>query len=358
MRKSALALVAGAVIAGAVAGAVRFVVVPSQEVVQSSTDTTEHYAGTVTFLDQTAVASGDLANAFKKDVPFTADERYKTVSLSGNTAVMSDTTTSAGPAAAVLGNGSSIWAVDKKTLLPVTAPAGSNAQPHQGLVVGFAFGPKQQDYPWWDSATESQATAKFSGAEKHAGQDTYVYTIDAKGPAKAQSITAKLPATIPQAVLGGLAQTLGAAQAQALALVLPKDGSDVALSYVAETKTKTWIDKVTGETIESQQTETVTAEMKTPVGMVPLTPVLTVTLNSTPAGVAADAKKANDDNSKLMTLGTVLPAGLAVLAVLLLAGAVLVARRKPAAAAAAAGAGDGDAGSDDAVSESESSAAE
>ena len=356
MRKSALALVAGAVVAGAVAGTVRFVIVPSQEQVQSSTNTTEHYAGTVTFLDQSAVATGDLANAFKKDVPFTADEAYKTLSLHGNTAVMSDVTTLAGPAAPVLGNGNSVWAVDKKTLLPATSPAGSNAKAHEGLVVGFAFGPKKQDYPWWDSATQSKATAKYSGSEKHADVSTYVYTIDAKGPAKDESITAKLPATIPQAALAGLAQTLGAAQAQALALVLPKDGSDVALSYVAETKTKTWIDQVTGETIESQQTETVTAQMKTPVGMVPLTSVLTVNLNSTPAGVAADAKKAKDDGSKLMTLGTVLPAGLGVLAVLMLVGAVLVARRKPAAARTGDGAA-AEAGAESAdVSESSPSA--
>jgi len=334
MRKSAIALVAGAVVAGVAAGAIRFVLVPSQEQVQSSTSQVEHYAGTASFLDQSAVASGDLAHAFATDVPFTADEVYKTVSLHGGTAVMSDTTTTTGPAAAVLGSGSSVWAVDRKTLLPATPPAGSNVQAHQGLVVGFAFGPEKKDYPWWDSVTESQATAKYSGSEQRAGVSTYVYEVDAKGPAKEQSIVAKLPTSIPQLVLKGLARQLGGAQAAALALVLPKDGSDVALTYVAETTTKTWIEQTTGETIESQQTETVTAAMKTPVGEVPLTSVLTVKLNSTPAGVAADAKKAKDDDSKLMWLGTVLPAALGALTLLLLVLAVLTGRRKPAAATA------------------------
>jgi hypothetical protein len=321
------------VVAGAVAGTVRFVLVPSREQVTSSTNQVEHYAGTVSFLNQQAVASGDLANAFAKDVPFTADEAYKTLSLSGGTAVMSDITTTAGPGAAVLGNGSSVWALDRKTLLPATPPAGSKAQAHEGLVVGFAFGPEKKDYPWWDSATQSQATAKYTRSEQHAGVSTYVYTIDATGPAREASLTAKLPTTIPQAVLKGLASTLGGAQAQLLALALPKDGSDVALSYAAETKTTTWIDQKTGETIESQQTETVTAQMKTPVGVVPLTSVLSVNLNSTPAGVAADAKKAQDDGSQLLWIGTVLPAALAVLAVVMLGLAVLGLRRRPAAAA-------------------------
>jgi hypothetical protein len=336
MRKSAIALISGAVVAGVAAGAIRFVLVPSQEQVQSSTNQVEHYAGTATFLDQTKVASGDLANAFASDVPFTADETYKTMSLHGGTAVMSDTTATAGPAAPVLGSGTAIWAVDRKTLLPATAPAGSNALPHQGLVVGFAFGPEKKDYPWWDSATESQATAKYTGSEQHAGVSTYVYEVDAVGPAKAQSIVAKLPTTIPQLVLKGLAQQLGGAQAAALGLVLPKDGSDVALAYVAETKTKTWIEQTTGETIESQQTETVTAQMKTPVGVVPLTSVLTVKLDSTPAGVAADAKKAKDDNSKLLWVGTVLPAALGLLALVLLVLGVMTGRRKPAAVAVGA----------------------
>jgi hypothetical protein len=325
MRKAALALVAGAVVCGAAAGSIRFVLVPGQERVQPDQRTEVLYAGTASFLDQTALASGDLAHAFAKDVPFTADEIVKTTAMHGETAVLSDVTTTSGPAAAALGNSSSVWAVDRTSLLPAAAPAGSGALDHKGLAVGFGFQPGAHDYPWWDAATQTQTTAKYVRAEQHAGRSTYVYTVDASGAAKDAGA---LPAAIPAPMLAALASTMGAAQAQALAPLLPKDGGAVPLSYASSTKTTMWVDKLTGTTVDAQSTQTITARMKSPIGMIPLTSVLTAETHMSPAGVAAAVKQSRDDESRLTWLGTVLPVGLTVAAAALLAGAAWLFRRR------------------------------
>lgn len=339
MRKAAIALTAGAVVCAAAAAYIRFVVVPDAEQVQSDTHTVNHYAGTASFLDPQALASGDVSRIFQKDVPFTAVEDFKTASMHGGSAVITDATTTSGPAAAALGNSSVNWSVDRKTLMPTAGPAGANAVDHKGLSVGFPFAPDAKDYPWWDGGTGKQATAKYVRTKQHEGRTSYVYTVDITGALADQGIQSKLPQSIGQDVLKQLAASIAPDQASSLALLLPKNGADVPLLYSSTTKGTMWVDKFSGTTIDADNQQTVTAQLKSPLGPVPLTAVLDVHTKYSPQGVAEAVKQSKDDESRMLWEGEVAPGALAAVAVVLLVGAALSVRRRGGAAVAEAGAG-------------------
>ena len=342
MRRSVLAFAAGAVVCAAVAGVIRFKLVPDAERVQSDQNTVTRYAGTASYLDQHAVAGGDLAHAFVKGAPFTAVETVKAIGMHGDVAVLSDVTAING-AGGVLGDPAATWAVDRKTLMPAPAPAGVAADAHQGLAVGFAFGPGKHDYPWWDGATGTQTTAKYVRGENHVGRSTYVFTVDVSGALKDPGTLGQLPPAVPVSVLKGLAATMAPDLQGALAALLPPGGDSVMvpLSYTSATKTTMWVDQLSGTTVDADAHQTVTAEMKSKLGTVPLTAVLDVDTKMSPQGIADAVRQSKDDESKLLWEGTVAPAALAVLALAMVVGAVLMGRRGRGGVGAAGGAGGG-----------------
>ena len=264
------------------------------------------------------MAGGDLAHAFVKGSPFTAVETVKATGMHGNVAVLSDVTAISG-AGGVLGNPTATWAVDRKTLMPAPAPAGVNADAHQGLAVGFAFSPGKHNYPWWDGATGTQATAKYVRSENHVGRSTYVYTVDVSGGLKDPATLAQMPQAVPVAVLKGLAATMAPDMQGALSALLPPGGDSVMvpLTYTSATKTTMWVDQLTGTTVDADSHQTVTAQMKSKLGTVPLTPVLDVDTKFSPAGIADAVKQSKDDQSQLLWEGTVAPIALLVLALAL-----------------------------------------
>jgi hypothetical protein len=366
MRRSVVAFVTGAVVCAAVAGVIRFKLVPDAERVQSDQNTVTRYAGTASYLDQKAVGSGDLAHAFVKDSPFTAVETVKAAGMHGDVAVLSDVTAISG-AGGVLGNPTATWAVDRKTLMPAPVPAGVKADAHQGLAVGFAFAPGKHDYPWWDGATGRQATAKYVRSENHVGRSTYVYTVDVSGALKDPGTLAQLPQAVPAAVLKGLAATIAPNLQGALAAILPPGGDSVLvpLTYASSTKTTLWVDQLSGTTVDADSRQTVTAQLTSPIGPVPLTAVLDVDTKMSPAGIADAVKLSKDDQSKLLWEGTVAPVALALLALALIVGAVMAGRRGRGAAVAGgaagstgAGEGGGDGDGDSAAESLESTVSE
>jgi hypothetical protein len=328
MRRSVLVFAAGAVVCAAVAGVIRFKMVPDAERVQSDQNTVIRYSGTASYLDQRAVAGGDLANAFVKGAPFTAVETVKAIGMHGDVVVLSDVTAING-AGGVLGNPSATWAVNRKTLMPAAAPAGVKADPHQGLAVGFAFAPGAHDYPWWDGATATQATAKYVRSESHVGRSTYVYTVDVSGALKDPGTLAQLPPAVPVSVLKGLAATMAPDMQGALSALLPPGGDSVMvpLTYTSTTKTTMWVDKLSGTTVDADAHQTVTAQMKSKIGTVPLAAVLDVDTKMSPAGIADAVKQSKDDQSQLLWEGTAAPLALVILAVAFIVGAVVVGRR-------------------------------
>ena len=161
MRKSTIFAAIGIVILGGGAAAARYVALPAVHQLPSNVDTTVNLSGTMDLFDQAALLSGNAAGIIKPDVPVTVAQHVKVISTAGSTAVVSDETTVTGPGSTTILSSKNTWAVDRTTLLAATAPAGTTVAPHEGLVVGFPLTPEAKDYPYWDTTTQSTATAQY-----------------------------------------------------------------------------------------------------------------------------------------------------------------------------------------------------
>src|SRR5205809_584522 len=75
-----------------------------------------------------------------------------------------------------------VYAVDHKTIMATTAPAGSGAEDAKGLPLGFAFAPEKKNYDYWDSTTLKASPAVYSGTDKRGDRTVYVYKVENKGP--------------------------------------------------------------------------------------------------------------------------------------------------------------------------------
>jgi hypothetical protein len=351
VRKSIVYSVSGVVLLLAAAGVVRLVALPALQQLPADLDTTLHFTGTADLLDASAMQSGDLTAAFRSKVPITAQEHVRVISTPGRTAVVTDDTSLAAAGGTKLAMSAHTWAVDRKTLDAAPVPAGSAAQPHEGLVVGFPLAPKPHNYPYWDSSTQTRGTANYQRTERHGGRRTYVYTVHASGALKDTALAAGLPATLPKAVLLGLAGTLPAAVRDGLtasAALLP---DQLPLSYAATGDSTYWVDTATGYVVDVQQKQTVVASIPLGAAGVPLPPVFAVDMHFTPESIDATSRDAATADRGLFLIGTAVPAALLALAALLvLLSAWLAVRRKgrpagrsatvPAAAPTAVGASD------------------
>jgi hypothetical protein len=319
VRKALVFSASGAIVLLAAAAVLRFAVVPNLQQLPANTDTTLHYTGTADVVDQAALAKGDLANAIRSGLPVTADQHVKALSTSGDTAVISDETT-------VTANGTRlaqlkhIWAVDRRTLAAAPVPAGSGAQEHEGLVVGFPLSPEARDYPYWDYPTQTKVTATYMRSERHADRDTYVYTTHASGPLKDQQVVAGLPTTLPKQVLVSFAAALPPAIGQGLQAQAAQLPDQIPIAYNATADATYWVDRATGYVVDVNQKQTVSASIPLGGATVPLANVFALDLKFTPASVSATSKDAATAAQGLFLLGTVGPAVIGGLGVL---GAVL-----------------------------------
>jgi Porin PorA len=329
VRKSILFSVSGAVLLVIAAGAVRLVAGPSLQQLPANLDTTLYFAGTADLLDASAMRTGNLAAAFRSKVPVTAQEHVRVISTHGRTAVVTDETSLAGADRTKLATSSHTWAVDRKTLDDAPVPAGSAAQPHDGLVVGFPLSPKPHDYPYWDSLTQTRATASYQRTERHGGRRTYVYTVHASGALKDTALVAGLPTALPKAALLSLAGTLPAAERDGLAASAALLPDQLPLSYAATGDSTYWVDTETGYVLDVSQKQTVVASIPLGTASVPLPSVFAVDMHFTPKSVDATSRDAAAAERGLFLIGVGIPAGLLVLAVLLvLLGVWLAVRRR------------------------------
>lgn len=336
MRKAVVFSASGAVVLLAAAAVLRFGVVPSLLQLPADTDATLHFTGTADIVDQAALASGNLANAIRSGVPVTADQHVKALSVSGGTAVVSDETT-------VTANGSTlsrlkhVWAVDRRTLAAAPAPAGSEAQPHDGLVVGFPLAPEARDYPYWDYPTQTKVTATYLRSERRADRDTYVYTIHASGPLKDPQVVTGLPTTLPKQVLLSFAAMLPPALAQGLQAQAAQLPDQLPIAYASTGDATYWVDRATGYVVDVNQKQSVSASISLGGATVPLATVFALDLKFAPETVGATSTDAATAADGLFLIGTVGPAVLAGLGVLLgLLALLLRVRRKITAPEAAA----------------------
>lgn len=327
-----VAVVLGVVL---IAGAfvLSFVVTPDLVArLPSDTNAQRGYSGTFkTLLDPRAVAQGNLAAAFKTDVPMTVDRTVRVTATSGNSALVADQrTTSAGGTPVE----KTTWqyALDRKTLEPVANhPSSWTVVNAQGLTVSFPFGSQKKTYTGWVPETATTTPVSYARTEQHAGLSTYVYQAS-YGPARItdSQVLAGLPPAIPKQTLA-LAAQFGpgtAAQKAQLNAELPKLPALVPLAYTLQGTDTFWVEPQTGVVVDVQRAQTRVAGIAVPgAAFTPLFPVADYSYRQTAAGVNAAVHDANKGRDAISLYGTVLPIVAGLVGAVLVAGALLLGRR-------------------------------
>ncbi|MGK5529843.1 porin PorA family protein [Streptomyces sp. URMC 129] len=327
MRKSTWVLTGSAALLLAASAVTRLAVYPAIDQVPSDLDVTLAYEGKASLLNASALESGDLADAFLRDVPVTVDRRVKVEDTSGDTATVSDRQTLNGPDGEQLADVRNRWALDRRDLDDRPVPEGSDAEPHRGLVIGWPLDPEQRDYRWWDFATGTEVDAVHDGTESVAGRTAYVYRIRAEGPLTDPDLSADLPPALPKEAVSGIAAALPADQRpEAAGLAALPD--TVPLTYTSTTDLRVWVDADTGVVVDTEQRRVLVAHTTDEAGAVTLFPVSDVDVRLTGDSVRDRADYAESAARALWLVGTVLPLALLVLALLLLATVAWRARKR------------------------------
>jgi len=332
MRKGAFFLAAGAVLLLAAGAATRYVVLPTVYQVPSDVDTTTEYSGTLSMLNPAALAAGDASKLFLTNVPVTAEQHVKAVSASGRTVVMSSDTAVKGPDGNTMVTSNHVYSLDRVTLEAAPPPAGSNAETHTGLALGFPLKPEQKDYQYWDSTTQAAVAAKYARTEPKGGRDAYVFVTHAEGSIKDPKVRALLPASLPKSALplfaGTLPSELRGILTALLPALMPVLPDNIQLSYTSTTDTTFWVDSATGIVLDVNQKQVIRAQMSGPLAAAPVPNVLDLTLKNTEESIKASAGEAAAAENSLMLIGTYIPIGLGALGLLLLIFAIIAATRK------------------------------
>ncbi|MEZ0067999.1 hypothetical protein ABIA32_004023 [Streptacidiphilus sp. MAP12-20] len=327
-----VALVLGLVL---IAGAfvLAFAITPSLVArLPSDTNAQRSYAGTFkTLLDPRAVARGNLAAAFKTNVPLTVDRTVTVKSTSGGTALVADkrTTSEAGN---VLEQTSWQYALDRKSLEPVANhPKSWSVVDAKGLTVSFPFGAAKQTYTGWVPETLTTTPVTYVRTESKSGLSTYVYQ-SAYGPSRItdSQVLAALPPSIPRQTLA-LAVNFGpasAAQKAQLAALLPRLSDPVPLAYTLQGSDTFWVDPETGVVIDVQRSQTRTVGLAVPGSstFIPLFPVADYTYGQTAAGTQAALHDANKGRDALSLFGTILPIVAGLVGAVLVGGVLFLVR--------------------------------
>jgi hypothetical protein len=328
MRLSRIALPAGSVVLFAAAAVLSFSVEPGLHKVPSDMDSTTAYSGTATLLNASAIATGDVANLFLKDIPVKATQRMKAIKTSGSTVVLQETDILKGPDGKDIQNSQYTWSVDDKTLAGRPAPAGSNAVQVQGNL-GPAVTPKKAGYQMWDADTQQAFPATYVRTEKREGRTTYVYSSKGTAQIKDPATLKSLPQALPKTALKLVASALPAEQQQLLAGALPLLPDPLPLTYLNTVDLTLWVDAATGNTLDTAKEQTIVAAMPGASAPTPLATVTSIKLKVTPEQVKKNASDAADDAQALTLIGTVVPVALTVIGLVLLALAFWLPRRRP-----------------------------
>ncbi|MEV6211361.1 porin PorA family protein [Kitasatospora sp. NPDC051914] len=297
------------------------------------TDVTRSYTGTFkTLLDAQEVAKGNLLSAVKRNVPLTVERTVKVLDTSDDTALVSDSRTTAAAGRAVE---KTTWqyAVDRKTLEPATDhPSSWKVVDAEGLTVSWPLGAEKQTYTGWRPETGTTTPLTYSRTESRSGVSTYVY--EASLPATRitdTQVLAGLPPAVPKSTLALVAQvgTLSEETKQKLAVLLPTLPDPVPLSYTLQSADTFWIEPETGIVVDTQRSQQRTAGVVAPSdgAFLPLLPVSDVSYRQTADSVKDAANDAKDGRDAISLVGTILPVVLGVVGAVLVAVSLLVRRR-------------------------------
>ncbi|NUO46886.1 MAG: DUF3068 domain-containing protein [Streptomyces sp.] len=327
MRRTSWVLTGSAVVLVAASAVTRFTVYPALHQVPADAESTFRYEGTATLLNAEALQAGDLSKAFLTGVPVTLDRRIEVKDTHGRTAVVADDAVLRGPGGTKLSTSTHLWALDRRDLTERTAPSGSGAEPHEGLVISWPLEPEQRDYRFWDTGTKKVFPAKYEGTQSVDGREAYVYTITSDGPLAETATLKSLPSALPREAVLGLVSALPEQQRpdeKALA-DLPKS---VPLTYTTSTERRGWVDAETGLSLNGSLHQKVLARTQGAQAAVTLFPVSDVDVRGSQASVHHQSDDAETTARLLWLLGTAGPLALLALALLLLALALWLARRR------------------------------
>ena len=329
LTRSAVVLAVVGVLLLVAAAILRFVVVPSVSKLPDDLDVTQEFEGTYSGLNPAAL-SGGSGQVLVQDVPVTASRQITAESVDGDTLVVARTVERS------IGgqedpSGVLRYAVDRTDAESVPAPDGAeDVVESEGLVFTLPLDPSTDtEYRLWDQTTAQAYPLTYQGEDTLEGRTVYQYRSVAEGEV-ADPGALGLPSELSKGQLSTLAPALAdllppglLAQLPTLLALLP---DSIPLSYTAATTSVISADAELGATIAAESTQQITASL--PLGPQSLdVPFSTIELASTEASVSERASDTADSAGTLNLIGTVLPLIALVLGVLLLAGALVMARR-------------------------------
>ena len=318
----------------AAAGVLAFVVVPGQAKFPADVDTTSVYEGRLDVrFDTDALARGDLAELFVRDVDVTVENRTRTLDVDGDLALVGTEGVALDPDGTQIRTSDGLYVIDRVTMLTTNDHDWQDVPERgEGLVTGFPIGTEARDYTGWSDEIGDTVPLRYERTEERAGVETYVFTSSiTNGVVVDEDTLSLVPDALPKDVIVQLASTIElpdalAGQLDALIPLLP-DPVPLGLAYSG--RTTLWVEPTTGVVIDLERTESRAAFLDVPVipMVVPVVDVWAWSYAATDATVAAAVDTAEDAASRLQLFGTTLPIVLVVLGLAGIAYGLLGGRR-------------------------------
>ncbi len=312
----------------------QFSIIPDQAQFPDDVERTRVYEGELAvLLNAEALAAGDLASVFIRDVPITIDRQVETEEVDGGLAIVSDVSVLNGPAGPIQSS-EDIYAIDRKTMESVANfSADDRVIEREGLVIGFPIGTEAADYVGFNGDTLETNTLSYVGTSEVNGLDTMQFSA-ASGPDVITDpvLLAQFPAALPKALIEGLLPALGLpdeALAQ-FAELLPVLPDPVPLTYTYSYSTEYQVEPDSGMLVDYSKLESRVAAINVGDQLVPVTEVMNLQYELADVSIADAVSEAEDARGQLFWLGKVLPyATIAIGALLLAVGVVMMNRRRP-----------------------------
>ena len=329
MRKIAIASGAIGLVLLIAAGLMAWWVTPSYIArMPGNYNKTRTYDATIsTLFNPTALATGNLAGAIKKDLPATISETVKVLQTSGNTALVQDTRNIA-VAGSTVGQTVSPYALDRQTLEATSSHPGNwSVIPATGLTVSWPLGAKQQNYTGWVYQTDTTTTLKYISQVQQGGINTYEYQATVPPTAiKNPQLLASLPKSLPATLLPslGAAGLISPTVLASLAQAFPH-ATSVPLAYTYQSANTYYVAPATGLVVNVNNNETEMGGIALPSGkVIPVLPVLAYTYHASPASLSAAVNDANSGSSAITTWGVTVPIAAAAVGFVLLVLAIFL----------------------------------
>lgn len=310
------------------AAVLAWVVVPNGQVLPADTDDKIVYAGTLTSLDQAALARGDVENAIDQDVPIRVHRHVQALQTEGDKARVSDSAvvTEVG-SGRIVDKSTHFYTIDRQSLMAVPNFTDKPAVRAEGLVIGFPIGTEKYNYLGWVQEAEDTGHAQYQGEGKVQGLPVYRFAGEATF-----ELTGDLApgaTSMPKSELPGMVEAMGlpAETQQLLDSALPLLPDEIPLTYSLTTSDKYTVEPTTGVIVDMVKTTT------TSVGMAGVPdmqfPVADVTVRYTPQNVTDMVAKARDGADQVQLYGTTIPLALAGVGLLFLVVSIpMIARRR------------------------------